>query len=303
MNFLKMQNFLLEEIRNHTDVRVVNLKATLNAAMRVASNQKDRNILNKSVPITLSSGSSGPYFINDPEVDYIKRAIIYGEDRPSLEDMPFEVFQELYPDPDACAPGYPEVFSVSRITPIYTAATKIKVVSSSAADTTQTINIVGDVNTLGRTTESISLNGTTAVASSNTYSNLYAITKSAVTAGYITITNHASSATIGIIPIKADGGRYLEFYVHPIPNGSMTLSFWCRRMVYDMVNDADLPLDMWDPDFSDHIIAVAKSIILKDPTMLAAVDTSNKIKNVQQSLSLRRNDIGAYRTKLPLGRR
>lgn len=84
-------------------------------------------------------------------------------------------------------------------------AEKIDVVSSSAGDTTQTLTITGRLADGSLASETLSLNGTTIVTSTNSYERLLKAELSATCVGNVTVSGHTSSTTFRIIPAGERG--------------------------------------------------------------------------------------------------
>lgn len=81
----------------------------------------------------------------------------------------------------------------------------VRIVSSSAGDTTQTVTIVGRLADGSLATETLSLNGTTPVTSSNTYERLLSALTSATCVGNVTVARTTGPTTIRIIPAGERG--------------------------------------------------------------------------------------------------
>lgn len=103
------------------------------------------------------------------------------------------------------------------------AASVLAIVSSSSADTTQTIFIRGIVSGV-ETYESVTLTGTDSVNSANSYTRIKGISKSAVTAGKVTITSNAAAVTNAVIPKETLETRYKLAVLHYVPAGVYTIA-------------------------------------------------------------------------------
>jgi hypothetical protein len=133
-----------------------------------------------------------------------------------------------------------------------TSASVLSIVSSSNSDTTQTILIRGIVDGV-ETTESVTLNGTTSVSTTNEFSRVKAISKSGNTNGYITIS--AGSITIGVLAPKILEGRYKKIGLHYVPTTSLTIGVPYIIKPLPLTEDYDYPII----DIADLIETGAKA--------------------------------------------
>lgn len=125
-------------------------------------------------------------------------------------------------------------------------ASTISITSSSASDTTQTIRIRGIVSG-SETSEAVTLNGTTAVVSTNSYTRIKAISKSAVTVGRITATSNSGAVTLSVMAPKITESRYKLMKLHYVPASVITVSVPYITKPLPMVEDNDYPvLDIAD---------------------------------------------------------
>lgn len=137
----------------------------------------------------------------------------------------------------------------------------ITVESSSASDITQVIRVNGyDSTTLLAITESLTLNGTTAATSSNSYSAAEGyepkFSKDETTVGYVTIKR--SSTTIAQIAPAATESRYKKWKVWPAFSSNLTMYLTSKARVYDMVNAEDTP--PFDMDNAIKMFAFARCL-------------------------------------------
>jgi hypothetical protein len=103
---------------------------------------------------------------------------------------------------------------------------KVDIVSSNSGDTTQTVTITGLLASGVRTSETLSLNGTTTVNGTNTYARLEKVVASGSHTGTITFKKHTGGSTItsmesGVLTIRrpfygdfadASGGSSHTYY-------------------------------------------------------------------------------------------
>ncbi len=114
-----------------------------------------------------------------------------------------------------------------------TSASTVTFVSGSTADTTQKVRIFGVVSG-NDTFEDVTLNGTTPVSSSNSYTELKMISKD-LTTGRITI---SGGATGSIAPWDYQS-RYRRIRLYPIPTASQAILVEATRRFPRITSDED----------------------------------------------------------------
>lgn len=121
------------------------------------------------------------------------------------------------------------------------AASKLACVSSSASDTSQVLHIRGIADGV-EVEEDVTLTGTTSVDSSNSYTRILGISKSAVTAGYVTITSNSGAVTIAVISKETLETRYKIMRLAPIPSTTITYSIPYIIKPLPLVDQYDYPV-------------------------------------------------------------
>lgn len=153
-----------------------------------------------------------------------------------------EFWQSYYDD--LANQGTPEVCYLKsqsvRAQP--SAATKPVVKSSSASDTTQTVLLRGITSTQNEIYESLTLTGTTAATASNSYTEILAISKSAATAGRVTIYENDGATVLAELSPENLASRYKVLHLHPIPGDDIDLTIRCEKRVMPLSQDYDYPL-------------------------------------------------------------
>jgi len=122
------------------------------------------------------------------------------------------------------------------------AAGKIKVVSSSTADSTQLVRIIGSVSGV-ETVEEIDLNGTTAATGSSTFvaNSIVGVRLDATCAGNITVTD-TSDVEIVVIPIGKLFKMYTPVNLFPIPSADDDeIRVRYIQGPRPMISDSDIP--------------------------------------------------------------
>jgi hypothetical protein len=122
-----------------------------------------------------------------------------------------------------------------------TSASTLSVVSTSASDNTQTLFVKGFTGTV-TVEETISLNGTTPVSSANSYTKVYQISKSAVSAGTISVTSDSAAVTQAVMSPKVMQARYRIAHLFYIPVGTTSIVVRYKRAVTPLINDYDYPI-------------------------------------------------------------
>lgn len=102
----------------------------------------------------------------------------------------------------------------------------VRIVSSNAGDTTQTVTITGRLASGSIASETLSLNGTTVVTSVNTYERLLKADMSATATGTVTVARTTGPTTIRAI---APGERgFMAIFRQDASDPSTTQQFYCK---------------------------------------------------------------------------
>lgn len=116
----------------------------------------------------------------------------------------------------------------------------VTVVSSSSADTTQTVYIRGlDANGV-ETDESITLTGESEASGSTSFSRILGISKSSATTGNVTVTR--DTTTLSVLAPDALESRFKIMRLVSIPSGVVTIEINYVQKNLPMVNDYDYPI-------------------------------------------------------------
>ena len=168
--------------------------------------------------------------------------------------LPDEVFFRYVPDPEDRGSGVPRYYRIweeTGFTASLAADDTIQVLSSSTADGSGfNVRVVGR-NTDGVVIrETLTLNGTTAVTSTNTFDSgsLMRVSKSADTTGVITV-RRTTGATVlvRIAPTEANPrSKTLSFF--PIPSTVHTVYLEYLERLHLLIHDTDVP--PFDPQWN-----------------------------------------------------
>jgi len=123
-----------------------------------------------------------------------------------------------------------------------TSAETINVVSSAAGDTTQVVRLWFLVNG-EEVTETVTLNGTTAVTSSNTCdaSGFLRASKDSNTTGVITIEGNTSGTDFLVLAPEEFTAYHERIRLRHVPNAADTVSIYYKKRRIRFVNDQDIP--------------------------------------------------------------
>lgn len=122
-----------------------------------------------------------------------------------------------------------------------TSSSTLSIVSSSASDSTQTLFIRG-LSSGVELTESVTLTGTTPAVSTNSYTEIISLSKSASTVGYVTITSNSGAVTQAVIAPEDLDYRVKILRLYQAPSGSITLNIPYIINPLPLNNDYDMPL-------------------------------------------------------------
>ena len=145
--------------------------------------------------------------------------------------VPDHLAYQYVPNPEDTGSGVPRAYRLWEETGFSvqnTSAEKLTVVSSSALDTgaTFTVSLVGRESTNNLiVSESLTLTGTTAVTSTNTYAigGLLQISKAKATTGTISIAGATSATAFSKIAPEERAPRFKRLSLYPIPSAVITI--------------------------------------------------------------------------------
>lgn len=188
-------------------------------------------------------------------------------------DMQFDAITRLIPS------------SVS--TQLSGAAQLVKVKSSAAGDTTQSIFVRGLDSNSERISETINLNGVTAVASANTYTFIEAWSKTAIpTAGFISLTDNAGN-TLGTLGVWETVPKYERYQLDGISSAAINLQITAKRAFVPFEHYYDYPFTELDLPLIDELSAMVwdehKRLDLSANARQQSRETLNKITDREEN--------------------
>lgn len=135
-------------------------------------------------------------------------------------------------------------------------ASVITCTSTSASDTTPQVTIHGTVSGYPDS-ETVTLNGTTEVASTKAFSYIDRISKDASTIGRVTVTANSAADSIAVIPAgdTANSQMYKKVQIFPSPDAIYQIKVMYYKEVQRLVNDDDI--HELGQDFDEAIILLA----------------------------------------------
>ncbi len=186
--------------------------------------------------------SQETYFL-DEEIDRIA-VLRQTESDVKLTYVPDQLFYKLVPDPSNST-GNPQYYRLWEEVGVFTQLSSndtVYVKSTSANDGSAfKVVIVGrDTNGLV-VSEELTLNGTTAVTSSTTFSYIMQVSKSAKTTGTVTLYQTTGDVVLARIAPEESAPRHKKIGLYPIPSSAITMYVEYFERPRLLVNDADVP--------------------------------------------------------------
>ena len=193
--------------------------------------------------ITLSANQQAYALPNDFD------DIVYVFDNTNKMELQFKPETAFMSDPTLISSSSYYTLSESTVGTQPTSSSVIKFTSDNSSDNTQTIFIKGTSNGFQKT-ETLTLAGTSGVSTSNSYTKIIQISKSAVTAGGVTVTSNAGAVTNTYLnPTQMQTrDRMIRFYWTPAATASIIVRY--KRDILPLISDNDYPL----LDCSDEMI-------------------------------------------------
>ena len=198
------------------------------------------SFLRRKTTFTTTSGTSD--YILERDIDKI--ALIRQTATPArLRQVSDDLFFQHIPNPTES--GNPIIYrqwAVDGVSTALASADLVDVLSSSALDSsTFTATVVGYVS--GRLiAANYTLNGTAAVAGTNTFdARELIVSKSGVTTGNITFRRNSNSATLLVLGPQEISARFKVISLYPTPSSTLTMYVEYFKRLKTLVNDSDVP--------------------------------------------------------------
>ena len=230
------------------------VKAAINRTYRQVLQASNQETLQREFSLTTASGTSQ---YGMPL--YVKRVLNIEDatERRRIYDISAQQFDATYPGhSDTGAPRRAYMLGKYGCEAQPTSASVITVVSDSTSDTaTSYVTITGFVSGELQQ-ETLTLNGTSSVAGSKSFTAIERIVKHADTGitivGTITVTSNSAAVTVAVIPPQYESPTHLWFEFHPIPTAAQTYAVRSDMRKPDLIDDSDWP--EIDEDFHSMIV-------------------------------------------------
>lgn len=195
---------------------------------------------------TLTTVSGTSDYALSPLVDTSK--IINFRDETNSQGISYisdSQFREINPGPDSTT-GQEYLYTIRGFSPVQnqpTSASVLSLVSSSASDVTSYIvNIQGLNGSNILVNESVTLTGTTPVATTNSYTKVLALSKNLNTNGTVTITSNSGGVTNVVIAPKNRAISHPVVFLFNYPDGTGPLYYDFTIKLPDITDDNDISL-------------------------------------------------------------
>lgn len=189
-------------------------------------------------------------------------SIVDPTNKKELEPMSEEELDYYWPG--STSSGTPHAYyPIGRYgTQVHPDGNTVTFVSDNASDDAQ-IRVTGFVSGILQS-ELITINGTTNVTSSKSYTTIESMTKLASTSlsidGNITVTEDGSNGTIAVIPYWVTSPSYQWIGLHKIPDAAITYTVRADMYKPNLVHDYDWP--SIEEDYHDLILLDALTEVL-----------------------------------------
>jgi hypothetical protein len=117
----------------------------------------------------------------------------------------------------------------------------VSITSSSASDTSGSVVVFGIVSGYPDY-DTLTLNGTSTVNGTKSFSSIERVTKSAPTVGRVTVTTNSANNTVAVLPVgdTTGGVMYSKIAIWPLPDAIFPIQVSYYKDPYRLVNDNDI---------------------------------------------------------------
>lgn len=159
--------------------------------------------------------------------------------------IPDEIFYEYIPNPTATGnPKWYRMWEEEGVSTRLSTDDRVKVVSSSSSDGSSfTVKVVGYSTTGFLQSETLTLNGTTAIEGTLTYDagREIKVSKSAATTGNITLSEYTAGTTLVVLAPEERVARFKVISLYPIPSSAITIYLEYFTRLRLLTHDTDVP--------------------------------------------------------------
>lgn len=249
MSFKQMYTQIGQFAQDTSSGRQTRIKDSINRQYRKLAEGEDWSDLWRIDTAEVTVHAGVPYVYLPAHVDVLKMSVLDSiNDLLTVQD-PAMFMSRYYSNLGSSSNPY-------ALTPLGSSAIKREIasaetlifVSSDASDTTPVVEVWGLVSG-EEVNEQVTLNGTTNVTTSNSFSRITRIGTSSSRAdssrsGNITVTGTTSSLEYAVIKSHEFESRYQQLRAQDAPNANDTLSIFYKKKVQPLINDGDtLELD------------------------------------------------------------
>lgn len=239
--FKQMRDQVSRFIQDTSARRETMLNEEINSVYDMIASQYLWPSLVKTKTISTVSGSRYVYLPKDC------RTLLFLFDATNKQVAPHELLQNLYYragqtiDTAGMVSEYSDVGEVGRKVDFHTSAETISVVSSSAVDTANLLLKGIDATGDNEITESVTLNGTTPVVTTATFTDIISVGLAGTHAGTITISGTDSTITYATVAPGDTTARYKALQLHFVPSNVFSLIIGYKKRVKKLTEDQDVP--------------------------------------------------------------
>jgi len=242
MNVAEMLKNVKAECHPVTNIDSIIIR-WLDRGQKVMASKKNFSWLRKT-GFSLATVANQELYAFSYLVDNSKQIVVYNTDSPQYVNRIDEMWYRIY-NPGPNSTGTPFVMRFVDFWPVQnqpTSSSVLTLVSSSVADSTQTVRIQGlDSNDM-TVNDTVTLTGTTPVASTQSFKTVLSLSKSATTTGVVTITSNSGGVTNVRIPAGEKTLQHPVFRLFSIPDGVYTLyyDFYLKLPTLNISTDISL---------------------------------------------------------------
>ncbi len=252
MTYKQLQEEIGRHIQDTSSGRLTRIKDAINRKYTEVADGFDWPDLWRVEIGEVTTFSGEQYVFMPRHVDLVKKIVVDSNNELLFNSNPEMYFNRNSTFLDNSAnPFQYTSHGSSPIKRIISTAETLNLVSSDAGDTSPVVEIWGLVSG-EELNESVTLNGTTTVTTTNTFSRITRIgTESSIIdtsrAGNITISGTTSSTEYAVIPTFEKDSRYQAIRLDSSSNANDTLSIVYKKKVRKLINDGDtleIPADL-----------------------------------------------------------
>lgn len=193
---------------------------------------------------TISTTSGTEYYALSNLVDTSKIIHFYNESSPRYLSYASEANYRMY-DPGSASTGSSYLYRLLGYSPVKlqpTSASVLTFVSTSVADTTQKVTINGLNSSSTYIVETVTLTGTSSVASTTSFTKVLALSKDSTTTGSVTCTSNSAAVTNVILPPSELDISHPIVGLSPDPSSTETIYYDFYSILPRINSDTDVSL-------------------------------------------------------------